>query len=144
MVKKLNNNHNNLDYKKRKYIIIFKVIFIGGIIMKEKICEKCGFVNDVNAFYCQKCGSHLSNKSIKNFVKSLKLGSVAGGGAKGVSIAPIAGMEVDKMSGSAQSFKPVRKSYSLEDGSWYCPYCGKKNKEHDMECGDCEKTKPHE
>lgn len=123
---------------------MFIDIFVGGIVVKERICKKCGFTNDTNAFYCQKCGTHLSNKGIKNFVKSLKLGSVAGGGAKGVSIAPIAGMEVDKMSGSAQSFKSVRKSYSLEDGSWYCPYCGKKNKEHAVECGDCGKAKPHD
>ena len=93
----------------------------------SKKCNKCGFDNDPNALYCQKCGSLLKNKGFKNYIKSLKLGSVAGAGAKGISIAPLAGIQLDKNTDANKNFKRVTKQYTLEDGSWYCPYCGTRN-----------------
>lgn len=107
-----------------------------------KKCRICSFENDDHAFYCQNCGEALKNKfSIKRYLKSLNFGSVAGGGAKGISVAPLVGMELDKLK-EHKEFMPVTKSYSLEDGSWYCPYCGKRNRKMEMQCGDCLRGKP--
>lgn len=110
------------------------------------ICKECDFDNDTVARYCQKCGSYLKQKkNFKKFMESLNFGSVAGAGAKGVSIAPLAGMEVDKNNREDEDTRceRVRKHYSLEDGSWYCPYCGKKNnKQSEFFCGDCLRERP--
>ena len=92
------------------------------------------------AKYCQNCGSFLkSKKSFKKFIESLNFGSIAGAGAKGTSIAPLAGIDLDNKDVTS---KKVKKSYSLEDGSWYCPYCGKKNKETQFLCEECLREKP--
>lgn len=114
--------------------------------MSGLICEKCGFDNDTIAKYCQKCGSFLKpKKSFRKFIESLNFGSVAGAGAKGTSIAPLVGIEIDKNNrqNEGATNERVKKSYSLEDGSWYCPYCGKKNnKQAEFSCGDCLREKP--
>lgn len=114
--------------------------------MTNLICKECGFENDTAAKYCQKCGSHLiQKKSLKKLVKSFNFGSVAGAGAKGTSIAPLAGMDIDNNNRQSEGTmgQKVRKSYSLEDGSWYCPYCGKKNnKQSEFFCSDCLREKP--
>lgn len=109
------------------------------------ICEKCGFDNDTLAKYCQNCGSSLkSKKSLKKFIESLDFGSIAGSGAKGTSIAPLVGIDLDNKNSQSKDVmsKKVKKSYSLEDGSWYCPYCGKKNKQTIFLCEECLREKP--
>ncbi|MGL6107904.1 hypothetical protein [Romboutsia sp.] len=113
--------------------------------MSEIICNSCGFDNDPVAKYCQKCGSLLTHKkSLNKFMKSLNFGSLAGAGSKGTSVAPIVGIDVDNKNRENESTtnERVSKSYSLEDGSWYCPYCGKKNRQTEFSCGDCLKGKP--
>ena len=114
--------------------------------MMDVICKECGFSNDPVARYCQKCGSFLTpKKSLKKFVESLNFGSVAGAGAKGTSIAPLAGIEIDNNNRQNEGANNTRvnKSYSLEDGSWYCPYCGNKNnKQAEFSCADCLREKP--
>ncbi|KHS58443.1 hypothetical protein QX51_02795 [Terrisporobacter othiniensis] len=114
--------------------------------MSDRICKECGFDNDSVSKYCQKCGSFLTQKkSLKKFVESLNFGSIAGAGAKGTSMAPLAGIELDKNNreNECSTNERVRKSYYLEDGSWYCPYCGKKNnKQAEFFCGDCLREKP--
>lgn len=114
--------------------------------MSSVICKKCGFDNDTAAKYCQKCGSFLTQKkSLKKFIESLNFGSIAGAGAKGTSIAPLVGIDLDNKNRQNEGVRNerVNKSYSLEDGSWYCPYCGKKNnKQSEFFCGDCLREKP--
>ena len=114
--------------------------------MSDITCKECGFDNDSVSQYCQKCGSFLTQKkSLKKFVGSLNFGSIAGAGAKGTSMAPLAGIELDKNNreNECSTTERVRKSYSLEDGSWYCPYCGKKNnKQAEFFCSDCLREKP--
>ncbi|MGL5314604.1 MAG: hypothetical protein ACRC92_15240 [Peptostreptococcaceae bacterium] len=115
------------------------------VIISSTICKQCNFENDVAAIYCQKCGSFLEpQKGFKKLVKSLNFGSIAGMGAKGTSIAPLAGMDIDNKSlqREGNTSERVSKSYSLEDGSWYCPYCGKKNTRGQFLCGDCLRQKP--
>lgn len=114
--------------------------------MSEITCKECGFDNDDAAKYCQKCGSYLTpKKSFKKFMESLNFGNVAGAGAKGTSIAPLSGLEIDK-NNRKNEYSPnekVRRRYILEDGSWYCPYCGKKNiKQSEYFCGDCLRDRP--
>lgn len=103
----LGGNDNFSDINKGKYK------------MRYIICKECGFDNDEAAKYCQRCGSHLTQKkNFKKFIESLNFGSVAGAGAKGTSIAPIAGMKIDNNSDNRDAMvERVRKSYSLEDGS---------------------------
>mgnify|MGYP001425818139 FL=1 len=65
-------------------------------------------------------------------------------GSKGTSIAPLFGIDLDKknMQDKGETNKRVKKSYSLKDGSWYCPYCGNKNKVTQFFCVDCLREKP--
>lgn len=109
--------------------------------MKEVSCKKCKFLNDQNALYCQNCGSLLKNKSLKKFIKSFNFNNVAGLGQKGVSIAPLAGMKKSPNLND-NHVKLVKKSHSLEDGTWFCPYCGNRNKTINYECSNCLKPKP--
>lgn len=53
-------------------------------------------------------------------------------------------MKIDNNSDNRDAMvERVRKSYSLEDGSWYCPYCGNKNrKENEFLCSDCLRDRP--
>ena len=107
-----------------------------------KKCGKCFFENDNLAIYCQNCGSLLKKKiNLKKFLKSLNFGSIAGTGSKGVSIAPLVGMELDKKN-NTNIDERVTKSHCLKDGSWFCPYCGKKNVKFDFSCSNCLKSKP--
>lgn len=111
--------------------------------MSDIICESCGFENDREAKYCQGCGSFLTEKkSLKKIIKSLNFGSIAGAGAKGTSIAPLAGIDLDNKNKDSDSKERVCKSYSLKDGTWYCPYCGKNNRQVEYSCGDCLREKP--
>ena len=113
--------------------------------MTGLICENCGFDNDTVAKYCQNCGSFLKpQKSFKKFIKSLNFGSIAGAGAKGTSIAPLSGIDLDNKNRKNEdaTTERVKKSYSLEDGSWYCPYCGEKNNQTQFLCRDCLREKP--
>ena len=114
--------------------------------MVDIICKECGFDNDNVAKYCQKCGSHLKpKKSLKKIMESLNFGSISGSGAKGVSIAPLVGIDIDKNNREYEyaTGKRVRKHYSLEDGSWYCPYCGNKNnKQVEFFCAECLRERP--
>ena len=115
--------------------------------MTGLICENCGFDNDTAAKYCQNCGSFLKpQKSFKKFIESLNFGSIAGAGAgaKGTSIAPLVGIDLDNKNSQNKDVmsKKVKKSYSLKDGSWYCPYCGKKNKQTRFLCEECLREKP--
>jgi len=107
-----------------------------------KFCTNCSFDNSNAASYCQNCGSKLKKaRSLKQFIKSINWGSVAGLGNKGVSIAPLVGMESDKYK-NINSYNRVNKSHSLKDGSWYCPYCGTKNTMTNFSCINCLRTKP--
>lgn len=113
--------------------------------MDNLSCKECNFDNDNVARYCQNCGSFLGEKkSFKNIIKSFNFGSIAGSGAKGTSIAPLAGMDIDNKNKQNEGVgkEKVSKSHSLEDGSWYCPYCGKKNKRGQYSCGECFREKP--
>lgn len=106
-----------------------------------KVCESCKFENQEAASYCQHCGSLLKTKgNVKRFIKSLNFGSVAGSGAKGVSVAPLTGMALDKKNNQVTQAK-VTQSHSLEDGSWFCPYCGQKNKRVEAICSKCLREK---
>ena len=113
--------------------------------MSYIICKQCGFDNDLLAKYCQNCGSMLEKQNgFKEFIKSINFGSIAGMGSKGTSIAPLFGIDLDKknMQDKGETNKRVKKSYSLKDGSWYCPYCGHKNKLTQFFCVDCLREKP--
>lgn len=113
--------------------------------MDDLTCKECGFDNDNAAKYCQKCGSFLNHKkSFKKFIESLNFGSIAGTGAKGTSIALLAGMDADNKNrqNEYETNERVKKSYSLEYGSWYCPYCGNKNERVRTLCGDCLRERP--
>ena len=88
------------------------------------------------------CGSLLKpTRNIKTLLKSLNFGNVAGSGSKGVSIAPLVGIELDKKN-NASDRKKVTQSHSLKDGSWFCPYCGQKNKPSQITCSNCLEEKP--
>lgn len=95
----------------------------GDLCMGDMICKFCDFNNDMQVRYCQRCGSF-------NF------GSILGSGVRGISISPLAGMDFDNNNKQNQGSK-VNKSYSLEDGSWFCPYCGNKNKVTEFLCSNC-------
>ncbi len=111
--------------------------------MNNKLCENCNYENDQVSSYCQKCGNPLKKNNLKSFLNSLEFGSIAGTGQKGVSSAPLAGMHLDKENRkSTKSFSVVKNHYLLEDGSWYCPYCGQHNKQIDFHCYSCFKPRP--
>ncbi len=110
--------------------------------MEYRLCSNCNFENDTAALYCQKCGAKLPVKQLKKFLNSLEFGSIAGAGQKGTSIAPLVGMTIDKNNSASTSTAIVRTRYTLEDGMWYCPYCGKKNRQTDIQCLACNKPRP--
>ncbi len=111
--------------------------------MDSNNCKNCSFDNDTNAIFCQNCGQKLaSKKTVKDLVKDLKLGSLAGLGSKGVSVAPIVGIDMDSKNTSKKDIPLVKKRHILEDGSWYCPYCGMKNKKQNSYCNDCAMDRP--
>lgn len=104
-------------------------------------CDNCNFENDAATKYCQNCGNLLKQKKIIKIIKSFNFGSIAGMGSKGVSIAPLIGMNLDK-SKNIDNFDKVKKKHSLDDGSWFCPYCGQKNKINNLFCKNCSRFKP--
>lgn len=103
-----------------------------------KTCKKCGFVNIDGTNYCQKCGKELK--------KANKLSLVNGGllaylSNKGFSLAPITAIAIEgqgkKMKENTGGHRPLVKVFPLEDGSWYCPDCGKLNQKMNKFCYDC-------
>lgn len=96
-------------------------------------CSKCSYENPVNSKYCQQCGTKLKvKKSVFSRENISNTGTIAGAGAKGVSVAPLAyrkgqesGNDMGQSSQPSQVQIPVT---PLEDGTWYCPLCGDKNK----------------
>ena len=114
--------------------------------MKKSIkCKKCSFENLPGTKYCQGCGEKLPKKmDFKTLVDGLDLKDVAGAGAKGVSIAPMAGRVVEdqakdagaKASKSGRAVRVVLKS----DGTWFCPDCGEHNKRGVRICKGCGRT----
>ncbi len=112
--------------------------------MKNNTCIKCNFLNDPNAIYCQQCGNKVAKKSLKKFASNLQFGSLAGMGSKGVSVAPIVGVEMDKAHNNKFHANKVKvlKHFVLDDGSWFCPYCGNKNKRTDKLCVECSSECP--
>lgn len=111
--------------------------------MKKSIkCKKCFFENLPGTKYCQGCGEKLPRKmDFKTLVDRLDLKDIAGAGAKGVSIAPMAGRVVEKQAKDAggengrksRTAKVVPKS----DGTWFCPDCGEHNKRGVRSCYGC-------
>ena len=100
------------------------------------LCEKCSFENYDGTKFCQKCGEKLSyKKSIKKFLKNANLNGLAGMGMKGVSLAPLAGKNT-----TIKKSNHV-KTVALEDGSWYCPDCGKHNSPFTSFCSGCGRDK---
>lgn len=108
-------------------------------------CKKCKFENYDKTRYCQQCGEALhKSHSLKVLVKSFNIGSIAGIGAKGVSIAPISAMK------NEQAKRPISSENSrndkiqvipLKDGTWFCPYCGNHNQQYELFCKNCGKFK---
>ena len=84
----------------------------------------CGFINQEGSKYCQHCGTKLRKKeSMFSRDNISSTGTIAGAGAKGVSVAPLAyknGIEDRKVA-------PRITITPLEDGTWFCPLCGEKN-----------------
>lgn len=105
------------------------------------VCNNCNFENDKSAKYCQNCGHLLNHKNITRLLKSFDLGIISGTGSKGVSIAPLIGISLDKNK-DIDNYEKVKKKHSLKDGSWFCPYCGEKNKINNLFCKNCSKFKP--
>lgn len=102
------------------------------------ICKKCEFENLEGTKYCQKCGSKLKESAKLFDFKNTKF--LAGAGAKGSSIAPLAMMSVTNGTsdlGPVTSVKNVVKVLPLEDGRWYCPDCGELNPPHTFSCKGC-------
>ncbi len=108
------------------------------------LCKHCGFQNLDGTRYCQKCGKKIVRKGFRAFFRGADFGSLAGAGAKGVSIAPLGKMAIDR---SPKQWKDGRnssghvKAVPLEDGSWYCPDCGFHNARNTLFCGNCSRYK---
>ncbi len=100
-----------------------------------KICSECNFTNQDQAQYCQHCGALLkeTKRSIKTFIKSF----VKGKKEEDVLAKAIIGLNLD-----GSSYSKVTQSHTLEDGSWFCPYCGQKNKAFQFTCSKCIEQRP--
>lgn len=72
--------------------------------------------------------------NIKKIFESLKLGNIAGMGAKGISIAPLFNLESEK---NMKKIFNITKVILLKDGWWYCPECGNHNKNLNVYCNSC-------
>lgn len=99
------------------------------------VCTKCNFKNPQGSIYCQHCGNKLKKKAFfSTDANQSKKIFFAGMGNKGSSIAPLGGMAIQNQAKQFSDYKqkksfPKIKIIPLEDGSWYCPLCGDKNKE---------------
>lgn len=107
-------------------------------INNHKKCKKCKFANDINSSYCQNCGFPLKEK-LRDSLKNINFGNVAGAGSKGVSVAPL--FAINSKS-KIKKIKIVTNKHSLADGSWFCPYCGEKNYKESSECRNCFRDRP--
>lgn len=110
----------------------------------ELICKKCKFYNSKGTRYCQNCGNPLK-KSFQGFLESLNLSGLAGIGLKDSSIAPLITEDFLRKTSGSQSYSvnghdkiPV---IQKEDGSWFCPDCGEKNKKNAICCKNCGRSK---
>lgn len=104
-----------------------------------KICSKCSFNNQDPARYCQHCGTLLveGKRSLRDRIKNRKYRSEE----KGISVVPLASLEFDK-NPNRNTRSKVTQGHSLEDGSWFCPYCGQKNKVYQFSCSKCLEERP--
>ncbi|WP_455716860.1 hypothetical protein [Anaerosporobacter sp.] len=96
-------------------------------------CNNCRFENQEESNYCQHCGIRLtSKKSMFSRDNISATGTIAGAGAKGVSVAPLAYKNGTEAGKSA----PRIVITPHEDGTWFCPLCGEKNTGYS--CRGCE------
>nr|WP_302598952.1 zinc ribbon domain-containing protein [uncultured Cellulosilyticum sp.] len=103
-----------------------------------KLCSKCNFNNQDPARYCQHCGALLETKrSLMDRIRNRKFRSED----KNVSAIPVTGLEFVKNQDRNTRSK-VTQGHSLEDGSWFCPYCGQKNKVYQFTCSSCLEERP--
>lgn len=103
-------------------------------------CNYCKFENLNDTRYCQKCGKRLSGHTSLLGWKALQ--PLAGTGARGTSIAPIAALTIDEQAqelGVDKSPANVQRVnvIPLPDGSWFCPECGDHNKPYSRICSGC-------
>ena len=62
--------------------------------MGQLICKSCNYENPDLYKYCRHCGSELKTKHTIGLGNESR--TIAGAGAKGISIAPLGGMSVEK------------------------------------------------
>lgn len=100
-------------------------------------CTECEFNNTESAKYCQCCGKKLARKkSIRNTFKGADIGSLAGMGQKGVSLAPLLS---DTAQGKQENV-PLQRKVVLKKTNmdrFYCTYCGAENRKGSYTCNDC-------
>lgn len=104
-----------------------------------KLCSKCSFNNQNPARYCQHCGTLLAETklSFRDRIRNRKNRDEE----RVVSVVPLTSLEFDK-SQNRNTRSKVTQSHTLEDGSWFCPYCGQKNKVYQFTCSRCLEEKP--
>lgn len=99
--------------------------------MKLK-CQHCAYLNPDGSLYCQKCGTPLKSQFTILPRRNENTVYVAGAGARGVSIAPLLGREVQRQAAELVPDKAAGHPYirieADADGSWYCPLCGDHNR----------------
>lgn len=114
--------------------------------MKKHIkCKKCSFKNFPGTKFCQGCGEKLPRKKdFKALVDSLDLKDIAGAGAKGVSVAPMAGRVIEGQAeaagAKANKNSTAAKVVLHDDGTWFCPDCGEHNRTGVRICKGCGRT----
>lgn len=112
---------------------------VGGKRMGELICKSCNYENPEQSKYCQHCGTTLTKKH--RFSLGNESRTIAGTGTRGISIAPLGGLAVEKQA-AEMATEQIKKKFPrivvkpLEDGTWYCPLCGDKNKRQNI-CKGC-------
>lgn len=108
-------------------------------------CKKCSLDNLPGTRFCQGCGDKLpKKKDFKTFLDGLDLKDIAGAGAKGVSVAPMAGRVIEDQAkesgGKTGSNRRTARVVPKSDGTWFCPDCGEHNKRGVRTCFGCGRT----
>jgi len=103
---------------------------------KINICKRCGYESDMGARCCQNCGNKLKPiLSWRQKIALVNFNGLAGVGRKDINIFPL--ITNDLMGNDNHSSKTKTKVIFQEDGSWYCPDCGSKNKPYSLFCSQC-------